>query len=242
MTERNDLSRREFLKDAGCVVGGVALGSVALAAGCSAPGMTRTVTVTQSPTATGTTTGTTPGSVSDTFLFLNTTEVGIIKSVCARLIPGSAADPGAVEAKAYLYIDHALGGYYISQQGSYRRGLAALNAYAQAKNGKSFVELNTAQQDGVLADMQSGAATGFTDPTAPAFFATLLQHVREGAFCDPVYGGNYNLLGWKMVGFPGAQEFFADSQMVVGFDQATVAPITLTEEEAIVMPMPQNGF
>jgi gluconate 2-dehydrogenase gamma chain len=36
-----------------------------------------------------------------------------------------------------------------------------------------------------------------------AFFATLYQNVMEGMFADPIYGGNRNKAGWKMIGFPG---------------------------------------
>jgi hypothetical protein len=30
----------------------------------------------------------------------------------------------------------------------------------------------------------------------------------EGMFADPVYGGNKNYAGWRLVEFPGAQEQF----------------------------------
>jgi len=35
------------------------------------------------------------------------------------------------------------------------------------------------------------------------FFAALYQNVMEGMFSDPIYGGNRNKAGWKMIGFPG---------------------------------------
>jgi gluconate 2-dehydrogenase gamma chain len=31
----------------------------------------------------------------------------------------------------------------------------------------------------------------------------IYQNVMEGMFSDPVYGGNRNKAGWKMIGFPG---------------------------------------
>jgi gluconate 2-dehydrogenase gamma chain len=45
-----------------------------------------------------------------------------------------------------------------------------------------------------------------TSATLPArtFFAAVYQTVMEGMFADPVYGGNRNKAGWKMIGFPGA--------------------------------------
>ena len=37
------------------------------------------------------------------------------------------------------------------------------------------------------------------------FFEALLQHTREGLFADPVHGGNRGMLGWRLLGHPGAQ-------------------------------------
>ena len=45
----------------------------------------------------------------------------------------------------------------------------------------------------------------FSWPSAQAFFITLRTHTMEGMFADPVYGGNKNFAGWRLVGFPGAQ-------------------------------------
>jgi hypothetical protein len=32
-------------------------------------------------------------------------------------------------------------------------------------------------------------------------------------FADPVYGGNKDFAGWKLVGFPGAQPAFTEADM-----------------------------
>ena len=36
-----------------------------------------------------------------------------------------------------------------------------------------------------------------------AFFGIVYQTVMEGMFADPIYGGNKDKAGWKMLGFPG---------------------------------------
>ena len=56
--ERGEISRREFLKDAGLVVGGAAIGSTVLLAACAGEETTETVTATQTTTQTVTTTET----------------------------------------------------------------------------------------------------------------------------------------------------------------------------------------
>jgi len=35
----------------------------------------------------------------------------------------------------------------------------------------------------------------------------------EGMFADPVYGGNKDFAGWRLVGFPGAQPQFSEAEM-----------------------------
>jgi hypothetical protein len=35
----------------------------------------------------------------------------------------------------------------------------------------------------------------------------------EGMFADPVYGGNRDFAGWRLVGFPGAQPIFTRTDM-----------------------------
>jgi gluconate 2-dehydrogenase gamma chain len=38
----------------------------------------------------------------------------------------------------------------------------------------------------------------------------LLQMTVEGFFSDPVYGGNKDMVAWKMIGFPGAYASYYD--------------------------------
>ena len=35
------------------------------------------------------------------------------------------------------------------------------------------------------------------------FWGMVYQTVMEGMFSDPIYGGNRNKAGWKLIGFPG---------------------------------------
>jgi hypothetical protein len=35
----------------------------------------------------------------------------------------------------------------------------------------------------------------------------------EGMFADPLYGGNKDFAGWRLVGFPGAQAVFTPADL-----------------------------
>ena len=121
--------------------------------------------------------------------------------------------PGAKDADVLNYIDLALSGAYADQQDLYRRGLAGLDAYCRATYQMPFVRLDAPRQDAVITAMEEGKATGFTWPTAQQFFNTLRTHTMEGMFADPVYGGNKDFAGWRLVGFPGAQPVFTQADM-----------------------------
>ena len=131
-------------------------------------------------------------------------EMEILDAVAARLIPNDALGPGAVEAGATRYIDRALGGALSSSRQAYASGLAALDRYAQSSRGKPFRDLSPADQDLVLIDVETGAATGFTGSSAQ-FFAMVLGHTHQGMFGDPFYGGNQDFAGWDLIRYPGVR-------------------------------------
>ena len=61
--------------------------------------------------------------------------------------------------------------------------------------------------------MLTGLEKGTIKPkgiNGAGFFSLLLQNTREGFFADPVYGGNRDMAGWKMLGFPGARYDYRD--------------------------------
>src|SRR5437762_7227684 len=146
-------------------------------------------------------------------------------------MPGAPGKPGARDAGVLNYIDLALAGAYADQQDFYRRGLAALDAYCRATNAKPFVALTAAQQDAVITALETGKASHFTWPSAQAFFNTVRTHTMEGLFADPIYGGNRDFAGWRLVGFPGAQPLFTPEDMQKG--QAYIgAPIIGLQAQA----------
>jgi gluconate 2-dehydrogenase gamma chain len=154
--------------------------------------------------------------------FLNDEDAATVAAFTERLMPGAPGKPGARDADVLNYIDLALAGAYADQQDFYRRGLAQLEAYCQQTYQSSFTRLDAARQDAVITALEEGKATGFSYPTAQAFFNTLRTHTMEGMFADPVYGGNKDFAGWRLVGFPGAQPLFttADMQSKEAFTRA----------------------
>ncbi len=61
------------------------------------------------------------------------------------------------------------------------------------------------------------------------FFAVVYEHTLEGTFGDPLYGGNRDAVGWKLVGFPGAQWGYTAEQMQLGYDAKQMKVLTLAD-------------
>ena len=131
-------------------------------------------------------------------------EADMLEAICARIIPTDANGPGAREARAAHYIDRALGGALSGSKQAYNAGLAAFDAYCRSSRRAPFTELSARDQDSVLIDVETGAATGFAGSSA-VFFAMVRTHTLQGTFGDPYYGGNRDFIGWDMIGYPGVR-------------------------------------
>ena len=95
----------------------------------------------------------------------------------------------------------------------YRSGLTSVDRFAGDRFGSAFVDLAEAQQDEIIGAMVDGEATGFEDPSGESFFHVLRRHTCEGLFSDPVYGGNRELAGWLLIGYPGAQRAYTEAEI-----------------------------
>lgn len=145
--------------------------------------------------------------------FFNDDDTRTIAAFAERLMPGESGKPGATDANVVNYIDLALSGAYADQQYFYRRGIAQLDAYCARTHGKPFRFLPATQQDETITALEQGKVSGFDWPKPHEFFEVVRTHTMEGMFADPVYGGNRDFAGWRLVEFPGAQPMFTEDDM-----------------------------
>ena len=145
-----------------------------------------------------------PAAPREAYETLTAAESDVLESMTARLIPSDANGPGAKEARAAHYIDRALAGPLANFRSNYTTGLAAIDGYARSKKGAAFAQLSAVDQDAILADVQSGSASGFAAASS-IFFALVRSHTIEGTFSDPYYGGNASFVGWDLIGYPGVR-------------------------------------
>ena len=163
---------------------------------------------------------------------LNESEKRFLESAVDRLIPPDERWPGARQAGVVNYIDLQMAGAWgrgellyrhgpfragTPSQGFqieytpaelFRRSISAINAHFKTQ-GKAFDQLPPAEQDTYLASLEKGGIDLDGVP-CNVFFELLLKHTVEGFFSDPIYGGNKNKVGWRMLGFPGAYVDYYD--------------------------------
>jgi gluconate 2-dehydrogenase gamma chain len=139
----------------------------------------------------------------------------VIMAACERIFPANESGPGATQAGVVVYIDRQLAGPYGTDKNRYTQPPFVESAPGHGYQGKEnpqeiyragiqklgpdFVELDGAKQDERLKGIEK-----------TYFFQLLRQHTIEGMFCDPMHGGNADLIGWQMLGYPGPQMSFRD--------------------------------
>lgn len=95
----------------------------------------------------------------------------------------------------------------------FRLGLAAVDRYANEQFGSSFVDQSEDEQDQIVFALADNQATGFEPLNPEQFFHVLRRYTGEGMFSDPAYGGNRNMVGWKLIGYPGAQRAYTPADV-----------------------------
>jgi gluconate 2-dehydrogenase gamma chain len=127
------------------------------------------------------------------FQVLTADQAAEIEAAAAQIIPTDES-PGAREAHVVYFIDKSLATFAKDQRPIFEKGVKDLRARAARvnRNAKSFAALNEEQQIAVLARLEKDKSE---------FFEALRSATIAGMLANPEYGGNYNKVGWKMIGF-----------------------------------------
>jgi len=193
------------------------------------------------------------------YMFLSATEVAFLDAAVARLIPADELGPGAREAGVTYFIDQQLFGGFgtmaklyrqgphaegtpqqgyqspLTPQEVYRAAIAEVDAACVKQHGRPFAKLEAKQQDEVLRSLDEGK---FPLEAVPArfFFNMLLDNTVEGFFSDPIYGGNRDKIGWKLVGFPGVAAVYTQhvEKYGVPYDALPISIVDILEGKAAV--------
>jgi gluconate 2-dehydrogenase gamma chain len=146
--------------------------------------------------------------------FFTQSEALIVEAAASRIFPSDESGPGATEAGVVIYIDRQLAGpwgrdrhRYIeppfeqdaAAEFGYQGRAAPREIYRTAlKDLTGFDRLSPSAQDEKLKEIEN-----------TRFFVLLRLNTIEGMFCDPIHGGNLDMVGWQLIGFPGPQMSWA---------------------------------
>jgi gluconate 2-dehydrogenase gamma chain len=205
-----NLGRRDFLK--GAVVGG--------AAAAATVNLPDSAQAQQAAAAA-------PAAASPGYSFLNLDEAAFVEALVDHMVPADELSPKGTDIGINVYIDRALAGAWgngdrlymqgpwkkgVASQGYqvpltpaqlYRAGIEATNAHCRKTYGKTFERITEQQREEVLIALSTGKLPFDNGLPASLFWTTLYQTVLQGMFADPIYGGNRDKAGWKLIGFPG---------------------------------------
>ena len=160
------------------------------------------------------------------YLTLTQAEAAFLKAAGDTIIPADDLSPSASDCGVIDFIDCELAGPYgegarlyrdgpvvkgkpehgyqldLTPREFFRRGIVAADGWCEQRFGRRFAALDDATRVLALTAIETGDAV-FATLEAREFFEALLQIVMEGFFADPYYGGNRDMAGWKMIGYPG---------------------------------------
>ncbi len=236
-----DPSRRRFLKNTGMVIGGVAGGSVLGG-----------LLINQDKSDTATTDKNKQGAASPTearMFFTRYEDFVVLEQTTERIYPEDDNGPGAIGLGVPYFIDKQLAGKWGVNAADYRQGpfldsdptvdmssltrgeifilgLRKINEESQKRFDATFAEIEVEQQDEVLTDFANGDVD-MKGIGSNRFFDLLRSATLEGAYSDPMYGGNRNMEGWKMKEFPGAVASYAD--IIDDKEFVKMDPVSLTD-------------
>jgi gluconate 2-dehydrogenase gamma chain len=147
------------------------------------------------------------------FRFFTSEEAADVVAFGSHIIPTDDS-PGATEAHAVYFIDHALIEFAPEDQTRVRAAIHALNDLAKHSGHAStrFSQVSSADRLELIKKFQSSfpAVNGGYDPSNNGmnssgnnYFELLRTYIITGFLSDPDLGGNKDMIGWKVIGFDG---------------------------------------
>ncbi|UJL48200.1 gluconate 2-dehydrogenase subunit 3 family protein [Virgibacillus sp. NKC19-16] len=228
------MSRRKFIKNTGYVAGG-AIGGGILGSLLG----TNFLDGNEQQTAPESTNG--QPNYNRAFMhFDSEADFNVLSAATERIFPEDDNGPGAIALGVPFFIDHQLAGGYGNNDREYMRGpffpgsdfqgyqtrlkrrevfdmgIQAIERESQDEFGASFVDLEGEQQDEILQKFQEDEVD-MKGVTPTTFFELLRSATLEGAYSDPLYGGNSNMEGWVMKEYPGTYMSYLNEIEEEGF-------------------------
>ena len=199
------------------------------------------------------------------YAYLTLPEVRFLDAAVARLIPADNLGPGAREAGVTCFIDRQLtsswgthGRNYrmgpwregtpqqgfqsrLTPQEIYRAAIRETDLHCIKQHGKAFCFLAAQLQDEILHALEDGKIE-LPSLSSKLFFGLLLRNTEEGFFADPMYGGNRDKVGWKLIGFPGVAAGNYDEHLAKHNVPYLVEPVSILDIQQGKVKLDAQGY
>jgi hypothetical protein len=134
---------------------------------------------------------------SPAFKVLSERDAADVDAIAAQIVP-SGNTPGAREARVVHFIDQALATFFAPQAVDFREGLTDFQrAFQAGHSDHAFAAASSADQVACLKTVDAGR-----------FFQTVRLLTVLGLVTSPKYGGNYQKIGWQIMGFDDQHVFW----------------------------------
>ncbi len=208
--ERESAARRTFLKQAAAMAGAAAVVGTVVK-----PDESRAAETSSDP------------APFVGYEFFGPDDAAFVEALVNVMCPADQYTPNGVDCGLATFFDRQLAGPFGQGKGRYMRGpwnpgppemglqlpltpaqffkvgLSAANGASVHRFAKPFAQLAPADADALLHDLQDGHLESDSVSLASWFNSLVYPLFVQACFSDPLYGGNYNKVFWKMLGYPG---------------------------------------
>jgi len=198
------------------------------------------------------------------YLYLLEPEIRFLEAAVEHLIPTDELGPGARDAGVVVYIDRQLAGTWgvhgrqyrggpwmegTPQQGYqsrftpqevYRIAIREINQHCKAEFDRPFAQLAGDRQLRLLEQLEKDEIA-LPSLSSKFFFDLLWRNTEEGYFADPLYGGNRDKVGWKLLGFPGVPSG-QYRELVTSSEPYHAEPVSVLDVQTGKVPLDAEGF
>src|SRR5688500_15643723 len=125
--------------------------------------------------------------------FLTAAQARLLDVITSHIVPTDDT-PGAREAHVVRFIDHAFATFFADFRKDFTETLGSFTEFMASfrPDGASFLQLSPREHVTALRDLER---------LKPDVFGPLRDITMTGMFCMPEHGGNFQKVGWKLIGY-----------------------------------------
>ena len=154
-------------------------------------------------------------------------EAGFTEALVNVMCPADEFTPDGVACGLAVYIDRQLAGSFgkgakrylrgpwaegkpqhgyqlpLTPEQYFKSGVSAVNGASERRFGKAFDQLATSDANTFLNEIAAGRVVDPELNLASWFNELVYPLFEQACFADPIYGGNRDMVFWKLIGYPG---------------------------------------